>query len=102
MGKVIGKRTWGGEIWLSFSNWLVDKGIASAAEIDVYGSEGKWLIEGHGVDPDIVVDNPPHSTFNGEDAQLQAAVKYLQEQIRSHPVATPAAPPYPNKSLKPK
>ncbi|HEY3130612.1 MAG TPA: S41 family peptidase [Acidobacteriota bacterium] len=102
LGKVIGKRTWGGEIWLSFSNWLVDKGIASAAEIGVYGPEGRWLIEGHGVDPDITVDNLPHATFNGEDAQLQAAVKYLQEQMRSHPVATPPVPPYPNKSLKPK
>jgi tricorn protease len=99
LGKVIGKRTWGGEIWLSFSNWLVDKGIASAAEIGVYGPEGKWLIEGHGVEPDIVVDNPPHATFKGEDAQLAAAVKYLQEQIRSHPVSTPSAPPYPDKSF---
>ena len=73
LGKVIGTRTWGGEIWLSFDNWLVDKGIASAAEYGVYGPEGKWLIEGHGVDPDLTVDNLPHRTFEGEDAQLKAA-----------------------------
>jgi tricorn protease len=100
LGKLIGTRTWGGEIWLSMDNWLVDNGIASAAEMGVYGPEGRWLIEGHGVDPDIVVDNPPHATFNGEDAQLQAAVKYLQEQIRLHPVTVPPAPPYPDKSPK--
>jgi tricorn protease len=100
LGKLIGTRTWGGEIWLSMDNWLVDNGIASAAEMGVYGPEGKWLIEGHGVDPDIVVDNLPHATFTGEDAQLQAAVKYLQEQIRLHPVTVPPAPPYPNKSSK--
>ena len=48
----------------------------------VYGPEGKWLIEGHGVDPDIVVDDLPHATFGGSDAQLDAAIKYLQEEIR--------------------
>ena len=100
LGKVIGTRTWGGEIWLSFDNWLVDKGIASAAEYGVYGPEGKWLIEGHGVDPDLVVDNLPHSTYQGEDAQLQAAIDQLQEQIRLQPVILPAAPRHPNKSFK--
>ena len=40
LGKVIGTRTWGGEIWLSSSNFLVDRGIATAAEIGVYGPEG--------------------------------------------------------------
>jgi len=100
LGKVIGTRTWGGEIWLSFDNWLEDNGIASAAEVGVYGPEGKWLIEGHGVDPDVVVDNLPHATFGGQDAQLEAAVRYLQEQIRLHPVTVPPAPPRPDKSIK--
>lgn len=100
LGKSIGIRTWGGEIWLSFDNFLVDKGIASAAEFGVYGPEGKWLIEGHGVDPDMVVDNLPHATFGGEDAQLNAAIKYLQDQIQQQPVPSPTTPTYPDKSLK--
>jgi tricorn protease len=100
IGKVIGTRTWGGEIWLSFDNVLVDHGIASAAEEGVYGPEGKWLIEGHGVDPDLVVDNLPHSTFEGEDAQLKAAIGDLQEQIKLNPVTVPPHPAYPNKSFK--
>jgi tricorn protease len=100
LGKVIGTRTWGGEIWLSFDNRLVDKGIASAAEYGVYGPEGKWLIEGHGVDPDVVVDNAPHATFGGEDSQLQKAIDYLQEEIRQRPVTVPPPPPHPDKSFK--
>jgi tricorn protease len=100
LGKVIGRRTWGGEIWLSFDNWLVDKGIASAAEYGVYGPEGKWLIEGHGVDPDLVIDNLPHATFAGEDMQLRKAVEYLQVEIRQKPVVVPPPPPRPDKSLK--
>jgi tricorn protease len=99
LGKVIGTRTWGGEIWLSSSNVLVDRGIATAAEMGVFGPEGHWLIEGHGVDPDIVVDNPPHTTFQGSDAQLEAAIAYLKDEIRKHPVPSPAPPPYPKKGM---
>lgn len=101
LGKVIGTRTWGGEIWLTSSNVLVDKGIATAAEFGVYGPEGTWLIEGHGVDPDVVVDNPPHATFAGKDAQLEAAIQYLKEKIKAEPVPSPKAPAYPNKALGP-
>jgi tricorn protease len=100
LGKVIGTRTWGGEIWLSSSHFrLVDKGTATSAESGVYGPEGEWLIEGHGVDPDIVVDNLPHGTFKGEDAQLDAAISHLKEEIRLKPVDVPPPPPYPDKSF---
>jgi tricorn protease len=100
LGKVIGTRTWGGEIWLSGSNTQADGGLASAAEIGVYSPEGKWLIEGHGVDPDMVVDNLPHDTFTGDDAQLQAGLDLLNQEIQSDPRPVPHAPPYPDKSFK--
>ncbi len=96
LGTVIGTRTWGGEIWLSASNFLVDRGIATAAEYGVYGPEGVWLIEGHGVDPDMVVDNLPHATFLGKDAQLEAAITHLQRRIAEHPVVLPPPPKGPN------
>jgi len=97
LGKVIGTRTWGGEIWLSSSNFLVDRGIAAAAEIGVFAPEGRWLIEGHGVDPDITVDNLPHATFEGKDAQLEAAIAHLQAEIKAHPVPAVKPPAYPKK-----
>jgi tricorn protease len=100
MGKVIGTRTWGGEIWLSSSNTQADNGLASAGETGVYDAQGKWVIEGHGVDPDIVVDNLPHATFGGSDAQLQAAVDLLKQQIKDDPRPVPAHPAYPDKSFK--
>jgi tricorn protease len=102
LGTVIGTRTWGGEVWLSQSNFLVDRGIATAAETGVFGPDGDWLIEGHGVDPDIIVDNLPHATFTGVDAQLDAAIKYLQDELRKSPIPTPVAPKYPNKAFKPR
>jgi len=99
LGKILGMRTWGGEIWLSGSNKLADQGVATAAEVGVYGPERKWLIEGHGVDPDIVVDNLPHATFEGRDAQLETAIRVLLDDIKEHPEPVPAPPVYPNKAL---
>ena len=76
-------------------NRLSDGGIARAPMLGVYGPEGDWLIEGHGVDPDIVIDNLPHQTFEGGDAQLDAAIDYLLEKIREDPRPVPSPPPYP-------
>lgn len=100
LGKVIGMRTWGGEIWLSPNNPQADNGIATAAQLGVYGPEGKWLIEGHGVDPDIVVDNLPHATFEGKDAQLDKALEILEQEIRQDPRPVPPHPAYPDKSFR--
>ena len=99
LGKVIGMRTWGGEIWLSGSNTQADNGVATAAENGVY-ADGKWLIEGHGVEPDVVVDNMPHDSFSGDDAQLEAGIKELQQEIKADPRPVPQAPPHPDKAFK--
>jgi tricorn protease len=97
LGVVIGMRTWGGEIWLSSSNTLTDRGIARAPMTGVYGPEGEWLIEQIGVIPDIEVDNLPHAAFTGSDAQLDTAVDYLLRKIAEDPRAVPPPPPYPNR-----
>jgi tricorn protease len=99
LGTTIGTRTWGGEIWLSSSNRLTDNGLARAPMLGVYGPEGEWLIEGHGFVPDIELDNLPHETFNGKDAQLDAAIKLLQEKIAEDPRDVPPVPDYPDKSF---
>ena len=46
----------------------------------------------------VVVDNLPHANFKGDDAQLDAVIRYLQEEIRKKPVVVPPAPAYPDKS----
>ncbi len=100
MGDLIGTRTWGGEIWLSQRNRLVDEGIATAAENGVYSPEGEWLIEGYGVVPDIEVDNLPHETFKGRDAQLEAAIEHLMQLMEKEPVMIPPIPERPDKSFE--
>ena len=63
----------------------------------VYGPEREWLIEQIGLIPDEVVDNLPHATFNGEDAQLQAGIQHLLRKIEEDPRLVPEPPPYPNR-----
>lgn len=86
LGPLIGTRTAGAGVWLSDRNALVDRGRARVAEFPQYGVDGQWLVEAVGVDPDIVVENPPHATFAGEDRQLDRAIGYLQEKLRTEPV----------------
>jgi len=100
LGISIGMRTWGGQVWLNTSNRLSDNGVAWAPMHGSYGAEGEWLIEGHGHVPDIEVDNLPYETFNGKDAQLEVAIKYLQEKIVEDPRDVPPVPAYPDKSFK--
>ena len=97
LGVVIGMRTWGGEIWLGSQNRLTDGGLARAPMTGVYGPDGTWLIEQIGVVPDIEVDNLPHATFNGSDAQLDRAIAYLLQRIAEDPRIVPPPPPYPNR-----
>ncbi|HVS12370.1 MAG TPA: S41 family peptidase [Thermoanaerobaculia bacterium] len=100
LGPVIGTRTWGGEIWLGSSNRLTDLGLARAPETGVYGPEREWLIEGWGVDPDVVVDNLPYETFLGKDRQLETAVEVLEQKIAEDPREVPPPPPYPDKTFE--
>jgi tricorn protease len=48
----------------------------------------------------MVVDNLPHATFEGKDAQLEAAIEYLKTEIRDKPIEPPTPPKYPDKSFK--
>ncbi|MEM1151310.1 MAG: S41 family peptidase, partial [Pseudomonadota bacterium] len=95
LGTLIGTRTAGAGIWLSDRNRLSDRGIARVAEFAQSGLDGRWLIEGNGVSPDIEVINPPHASFNGEDAQLDAAIGYLQQKIRTEPIPDLKSQPLP-------
>ena len=94
LGKLVGTRTWGGGIWLSSDNKLVDGGIASAPEVGTYNNNLGWGmgIEQMGVIPDIEVDNNPKSAFEGKDEQLERAMKVLKEWLKEEPIALPNSP----------
>src|SRR5258708_33086755 len=59
LGPLIGRRTWGGLIGISGTPALVDGGSVTAPSFAIFSKEGQWIIESHGVEPDIdVVDDP--------------------------------------------
>jgi len=87
LAPLIGMRTAGAGVWLSDDNRLADKGLARAAETPQFAiGTGEWLVENKGVTPDIEVENLPNATFKGADAQLDAAIKAVQEKMKSDPV----------------
>ncbi len=59
----------------------------------MFDPAGKWFAEGHGVDPDIVVDEDPAQLAKGTDPQLQRAIDEVQKRMAAQPKA-PAQPPY--------
>src|SRR5207247_9140043 len=102
LGKLIGKRTWGGVIRIRDSLPLVDGGQFFKPEFAPYSKEGKdWIIERHGVDPDIVVDNDPAKEFRGEDQQLDRAIQEIQEELKTKRYDLPPVPAYPNRNPTP-
>jgi tricorn protease len=92
LGKLIGKRTWGGVRGIRGYWGLLDGGYITVPEDSVYGRKSEWVIENHGVEPDIEVDTDPAQLMDGKDAQLEAAVATLQEELAKQPHTLPPAP----------
>jgi len=98
LGKLIGKRTWGGVVGIRGSLPLLDGGTLNRPEFSRYDIEGKtWLIEGHGVDPDMIVDNDPAHEYAGIDDQLNTAVKHILEELKTKEKDLPPVPEFPKK-----
>ena len=71
---------------------LVDGGFVTMPEFGAYGTDGKWIIENRGVDPDIEVVNPPGDWLDGKDAQLDAALDLMMKEIAGKSFKLPARP----------
>jgi tricorn protease len=83
LGKLIGKRSWGGVVGIRGTLPLLDGGYLNRPEFSRYDTAGKtWIIEGYGVDPDIVVDNDPGREFAGKDDQLDRAIAEIQKELK--------------------
>ena len=75
IGPLIGKRTWGGAVGITDHGPLLDGGLVFVPEFGTADEHGDWIIEGHGVDPDIVVEQDPvEASLKGHDPQLERGV----------------------------
>ena len=71
---------------------LIDGGTIFVPESAFASAKGEWIIEGHGVDPDIEVENDPKSEIEGRDPQLERAVAEVMKKLKDHPVKLPPRP----------
>jgi tricorn protease len=77
---------------------LIDGGSVTVPTFGIYDTKGEWIIESHGVDPDIEVVDDPGEMAKGGDPQLERAVFEVQKAIRQNPVPEPKKPKYPNRA----
>lgn len=83
LGTIIGTRTWGGIIGISGSLPYMDGTDIRVPFFTNYDAKsGQWIVENHGVDPDILIDNDPIREAAGEDQQLQEAIRVALEQLK--------------------
>jgi tricorn protease len=95
LGPLIGKRSWGGVVGINNTGPLLDGGVVNVPTSALASTEGQWAIEGHGVDPDIVVENDPAELLKGRDQQLERAVAEVMARTKTKPAALPKRPAAP-------
>jgi tricorn protease len=96
IGQLIGKKTWGGLVGIGGYPELIDGGRVTAPRAAIYGLNGDWEVENHGVAPDVEVDFDPAAFRQGRDAQLEKAIEVVMQQLKEHPLPQIKRPPYPN------
>ena len=93
LGPLIGERTWGGVRGIRGNIPLIDGGYITRPESARYDLNSKWVIENHGVQPDIVVENRPDLVVKGRDPQLEKAIELVMKEIEANPQKLPPRPP---------
>ena len=89
LGKLIGKRTWGGVIGIWPRNLLVDGTITTQPEFSFWFKDVGWNVENYGTDVDIEVDITPKDYAKGIDTQLDRGIKEILNELKKNPVVKP-------------
>lgn len=96
IGPLVGVRTWGGLIGIGGYPSLMDGGRVTAPRWAIYGLNGEWEVENHGIAPDIEVEQDPKLVREGHDPQLERAVEEAMDLLKKNPPKQYVRPPYPN------
>jgi tricorn protease len=96
IGPLVGKRTWGGLVGIGGYPELIDGGSLTAPRAAIYGLQGEWEVENHGVVPDYDVELDPQAYRAGHDSQLDKAIQVVLQELKQHPATPIRRPPYPN------
>ena len=85
LGKLVGKRTWGGLIGIYDYPVLMDGGFFTSPRLAIYSPDGEWEVENEGVAPDIEVEQTPKQVIAGHDPQLEKAVEVVLAELEVQP-----------------
>ncbi|MDN5205504.1 PDZ domain-containing protein [Fulvivirgaceae bacterium BMA10] len=94
LGKLIGKRTWGGLVGVLGYPEFIDGGSVTAPNVAYYNEDG-FRIENEGVAPDIEVEQWPKEVMQGKDPQLEKAIEVILEELKNNAPSYPQRPDYP-------
>lgn len=92
LGKLVGKRTWGGLVGISGYPPLLDGGSVTSPSFGTISPEGAWEVENVGVAPDIEVEVDPKLSAQGRDPQLEKAIEQAMSELKVNPVKLPSRP----------
>jgi len=95
LGPLVDTRTWGGLIGMTGAPSLIDDGRVTVPTFGIYNTKGQWIIEGHGVDPDIAVVDDPSLMARGGDPQLERAIDEVLKALKKNPPPEIKKPKYP-------
>ena len=98
LGKLVGKRTWGGLVGILGFPVLMDGGGVTAPNLAIWTPEEGWVVENVGVPPDIEVEQTPADVINGHDPQLEKAIQLIMDELKKNPPRQPQRPAFPVKS----
>ncbi len=96
IGPIVGRRTWGGLVGIGGYPELIDGGGVTSPRWAIYGLNGDWEVENHGIAPDYEVELEPKAYAEGHDLQLERAVQVVMEALQKNPPPKYKRPPYPN------
>ena len=96
IGPLVGKNTWGGLVGIYDYPEFIDGGGVTAPRVGIYGLNGEWEVEGHGIKPDYDVELDPAAVRQGRDLQLEKAVEVVMDSLKKNPLPQYKKPAYPN------
>jgi len=96
IGPLVGTNTWGGLVGIGGYPQLIDGGFVTAPRWAIYGLNGEWEVENHGIAPDYEVELDPKAAREGRDPQLEKAVEVVLEEMKKNPTPTYKRPAYPD------
>jgi tricorn protease len=95
LGKLVGKRTWGGLVGILGFPALMDGGRVTAPDLAIFTEDG-WVVENVGVPPDIEVEQDPAAVAKGQDPQLDRAIEEVLAELKKNPAPSALKrPPFP-------